>query len=194
MLSNLNREDIKLSKVVVSFPGIGYHCDKPLLYYGRKIANEYGYDKEIKVEYSYDGGNIKGNPDKMLDAFNCLYSKACEQLDKIDFSEYEEVLFISKSIGTAVCAKYAADHNINCKKVLYTPLAETFLFEVTGAIAFTGTSDPWTDTDVIISKSREQNVPLYIYEGANHSLETTDTMHNINNIMDVMEKTKSYLM
>lgn len=56
-----------MSKVVVSFPGIGYHCDKPLLYYGRKIAHEYGYDKEIKVEYSYDGGNIKGNPDKMLE-------------------------------------------------------------------------------------------------------------------------------
>lgn len=25
-------------KLVVCFPGIGYHCDKPLLYYSRKLA------------------------------------------------------------------------------------------------------------------------------------------------------------
>ena len=25
-------------KLVVYFPGIGYHCDKPLLYYSRRLA------------------------------------------------------------------------------------------------------------------------------------------------------------
>ena len=27
-------------KAAVFFPGIGYHCDKPLLYYSRKLAQE----------------------------------------------------------------------------------------------------------------------------------------------------------
>ena len=36
-------------KLVVCFPGIGYHCDKPLLYYSRKLAAAAGYDHEIAL-------------------------------------------------------------------------------------------------------------------------------------------------
>lgn len=43
------------------FPGIGYHCDKPLLYYSRKLAQECGYEETIALSYTYDGGNIRGN-------------------------------------------------------------------------------------------------------------------------------------
>ena len=32
-------------KIAVFFPGIGYHCDKPLLYYARKLVQEYVYEK-----------------------------------------------------------------------------------------------------------------------------------------------------
>lgn len=31
-----------MSKTAVYFPGIGYHCDKPLLYYSRDVAYEPG--------------------------------------------------------------------------------------------------------------------------------------------------------
>ena len=27
-------------RLAVIFPGIGYHCDKPILYYSRKLAKE----------------------------------------------------------------------------------------------------------------------------------------------------------
>ena len=30
-------------KLAVLFPGIGYHCDKPLLYYSAKLAGAAGY-------------------------------------------------------------------------------------------------------------------------------------------------------
>lgn len=29
-------------KLAVFFPGIGYHCDKPLLYYSRKLVQNMG--------------------------------------------------------------------------------------------------------------------------------------------------------
>ena len=48
-------------KAAVFFPGIGYHCDKPLLYYSRKLAQECGYEETIALSYTYDGGNIRGN-------------------------------------------------------------------------------------------------------------------------------------
>ncbi len=43
---------MKKKKLLVVFPGIGYHCDKPLLYYGRKTAAEAGYDEVINISYS----------------------------------------------------------------------------------------------------------------------------------------------
>ena len=45
-------------KIAVFFPGIGYHCDKPLLYYARKLVQEYGYERTVMQEYSYNGKNI----------------------------------------------------------------------------------------------------------------------------------------
>ena len=46
------------------FPGIGYHADKPLLYYSRKLAGEAGYE-QIALKYDYQAGNIRGNKEKM---------------------------------------------------------------------------------------------------------------------------------
>ena len=50
-------------KLAVFFPGIGYHCDKPLLYYSRKLVQEYGYEKIVTLNYTYDGKNLRGNED-----------------------------------------------------------------------------------------------------------------------------------
>lgn len=42
-------------KLVIIFPGIGYHCDKPLLYYAKKLAKEHGYEEIVSLKYSYTG-------------------------------------------------------------------------------------------------------------------------------------------
>ena len=62
-------------KAAVFFPGIGYHCDKPLLYYSRKLAQECGYEETIALSYNYDGGNIRGNEEKMQQAFESFMNK-----------------------------------------------------------------------------------------------------------------------
>ena len=53
-----------MSKIAIVFPGIGYHTDKPLLYYGRKLAAELGY-RVIEVSYSGFESGIQGDPEKM---------------------------------------------------------------------------------------------------------------------------------
>ena len=42
-------------KLAVFFPGIGYHCDKPLLYYAKKLTQQCRYEECISLSYSYDG-------------------------------------------------------------------------------------------------------------------------------------------
>ena len=65
-------------KIAVLFPGIGYTCDKPLLYYTGKLAVARGY-KLVKVEYGNFPSGIKENKEKMEEAFRC----GLEQAEKI---------------------------------------------------------------------------------------------------------------
>ena len=112
-------------KIAVLFPGIGYHTDKPLLYYSRELARERGYEiKEIK--YGDLPSGIKGNHAKMLEAFQKALQDAKEQLTEVSFEQYEDVLFLSKSIGTAVAAAYARERRVQARQVYYTPVEESF--------------------------------------------------------------------
>lgn len=184
---------MKKMKIAVFFPGIGYHCDKPLLYYSRKLAQEYGYEKIVALSYSYDGENIRGNEQKMQEAFDSLYGQAQNSLAAIDFTQYSKILFVSKSIGTVIASAYAEKHDVKCHQVLYTPLEQTYRFRHADAIAFIGASDPWSDVLEVKCLSEKQYIPIHVYEKANHSLETMDTLKNLEILKDVMEKTSEFV-
>lgn len=182
-----------MSKTAVCFPGIGYHCEKPLLYYSRNIAFALGYKNCRNVNYAYNAGNIRGNEEKMKEAYETLFSQSEAELADIDWSEYDDVLFISKSLGTIIAASYARKYDLKrVRHILYTPLAQTFLFAPANAIAFIGTADPWSDTDEITRLSNANHIPISVYEGCNHSLECADTLKNIENLRDIMQKTMDF--
>lgn len=183
-----------MKKLAIFFPGIGYHCDKPLLYYARKLTQECGYEESISLSYSYDGRNIRGDEQKMQQAFEALYAQAGAAAVKSGFWEnISEILFVSKSVGTIIASNYAWKYKIPCQQVLYTPLKQTYVFPHENAIAFIGTKDPWSNTEEVVRLSKQQKVPIYVYEEANHSIETPDTMKNLELLTDVMEKTKRYI-
>ena len=110
-------------KLAVYFPGVGYHCDKPLLYYARKIAAACGFDQHITLSYTTQIRDLLGNPANMKAAFLELYEQAESELDKTSvFSQQsgvasccDEILFISKSVGTAIAARYAGEHSLPCR-------------------------------------------------------------------------------
>lgn len=173
-------------KLAVFFPGIGYHCDKPLLYYSEKLAKQYQYET-IKIKYE---GLSKDLDEAFIGAL--AQTEAC--LAEVDWKQYEEILFVSKSIGTAVACAYAGRYAVNCRNVYYTPLERTFTFAPQSGIVFHGTGDPWANTEMIRTKCRESDLPLCIIENANHSLEfPEDTRRNLEILAYVMEGTQSYL-
>lgn len=182
-----------MSKIAVYFPGIGYHCDKPLLYYSRAVAIELGYENYKNISYAYKTGNIRGNDEKIREVYESLLLQAESALADISWSAYDDVLFISKSIGTIIAASYAQKYKLkNTRHILYTPLAQTYLFAPNHAIGFIGTSDPWSDTNEIIRLSDVHHIPLTVYNGCNHSLECGDTLRNLEILKDVMKKTMNY--
>lgn len=188
-----------MSKIAVFFPGIGYHCDKPLLYYSRSIVRGLGYEDIRNLSYTYSAGNIRGDEEKMKAAYEALYSQTEAALGDIAWSDYDDVLFVSKSIGTIIAASYARKKGIpekygikRARHVLYTPLAQTFQFAPKDAIAFIGTSDPWSDVDQVVRLSEASHVPMTLYEGCNHSLECADALKNIEILRDVMQRTVEF--
>ena len=119
--------DKNAPKLAVIFPGIGYTADKPLLYYTTHLAKKHSYHIQT-VSYGALPENIKGDSAKMKQAFELACEQTEQLLHDIDWSSYGSILFISKSIGTAISSAYAFRHNLKVKSILFTPLAETFSF------------------------------------------------------------------
>lgn len=173
-------------KLCILFPGIGYHCDKPLLYYSRKAALAAGYEV-ISLRYSGFPTGAKGNGELMRAAAEHALEQSEEQLSGIGFSEYSRILLIGKSIGTAACAAFRELHGLDADCILLTPLALTFEHDVSRSIAFHGTADPWADTAEIERLCNDNSLPLHKYPSADHSLETGEPLKDISFLTDVMQ-------
>ena len=180
-----------MKRIACLFPGIGYTCDKPLLYYSWKMLKGMGWEI-VPVQYSGFPSGVKGNAEKMRQCAQAALEQAEKQLQGIDWSGYTDILFIGKSVGTAVCAAYAKRHGLNCRQILFTPVEAAFRFADRRSIAFHGTADPWAETKVIREKCRESGIPLYETEGANHSLETGDVEKDIKEIRKVMKAVREF--
>ncbi len=93
-----NTEDTQAAvsgrKLAVLFPGIGYHCDKPLLYYAGKLAAAHGYEI-IRISYHDLPGRIMGNDEKKRAAALLALEQAREQLADVDWQAYEDIVFIN---------------------------------------------------------------------------------------------------
>ena len=122
-----------------------------------------------------------------------MYVQAEDALKEIRWNEYDDILFVSKSVGTAIAAAYAKRYHINCRNVFYTPVALTFHEGPVNGIAFTGTSDPWVETDIVVEGCKKADIPLTVIDGGNHSLETADPMRNLEILQRVMKETERYI-
>ncbi|MCR5222375.1 MAG: alpha/beta hydrolase [Lachnospiraceae bacterium] len=179
-------------KLAVIVPGMGYHKDKPLLYYAAKLAAAKGYER-VWVEFHDLPVFDKKNPAVIQKAGETATAQTEEQLASVDFDKYENVLFIGKSIGTATMAKYIADHGITAKQVWYTPVEQTVSFGAKDAVAFIGDADPCSDVPSLIKMMEGMGISVHSYPDCNHSLECEDVDRNLEILRDVMQKTESYI-
>lgn len=181
-----------MKKLAVIFPGIGYTCAKPLLYYTASAAADHDYEI-IRLDYGQDIHTFRGRTPLELEPVTGLALKrTLRQLQNVSFQEYGKIIFISKSIGTVVACESEKQLSLSGKvqHFLLTPVpaAIPYLKQADG-VFFTGTADPY-----IPEKTIRQAARLYpektggIFEGCNHSLEKKgDIMGNLNNLGKVIE-------
>ena len=183
---------MKDKRLAVLFPGIGYHCDKPLLYYSARLARSMGYEV-LPVPYAGFPEKVRGDAKRMRESLEIAWSQAGELLAGVQWSAYGDILFIGKSIGTIVASRYAREMGLQARSVLLTPLAETFRFAGSDAIAFHGTADPWAETRAIVAACGEKGIPLWLTEGANHSLETGDVRHDLQTLAQTVDRIDAFI-
>lgn len=180
-------------KLAVFFPGTGYHTDKPLFYYGRKIAITQGFET-LCIEY----GDLPKQEEKdgepvWEEVVKTAVEKAKLQLEETDFSAFDRVLFVSKSIGTVVAAAIDREWNLCADHVYYTPVSQSFQVMGDKGIVFHGTSDPLANTEAVIEECKKRNLPLHLTENGNHALETGNPIKDIDILRRIMEVTEEYL-
>ncbi len=182
-------------KVAVVFPGMGYHSDKPLLYFSKRIARENGYEIiEVSYDFPYKAREIMNDKTKMKEAFEIAASQIKEHLGSISFTDYSDVVFIGKSIGTALAAYFDGELKVGARHLVFTPVPQTFeMLGKNAGIVFHGLDDPWCPNDIAAAKCDELGLKLHNLKNANHSLETISTAKDIRNLESIMEKVEQFL-
>ncbi len=181
-------DDSAGKKLAVIFPGMGYTKDRPLLYHSREILEKEGYE----IRY------IEWNdlPKNMFTEPAC--TQAAEQLDDMDLDGYEDIIFVSKSIGTVASSTYVAEHDLDIRQIWYTPLLEAFdacggEVENGSIIAFIGTDDERSNVSQVRIKANTLEIELHMYEDCGHSLERDDDAGTQEVLDDVMKSTSEYI-
>ena len=74
-------------KLALIFPGIGYHADKPLLYYSIRLARNAGFDVRT-IQYDPFPDDALGSRERMIECVRQALDAAEAQFSSIDFTQY----------------------------------------------------------------------------------------------------------
>ena len=185
-----------MKKLAVLFPGIRYSPECPLLYFAGKECQQAGYEI-LPLYYSFHQ-NAELDKDLSLQQFvedTKEYVKS--QLSGAFAEEYQEVVFVSKSIGTVLAGYAEQEFSIEPKQFLMTPIPETLEFmEKMGkerAAAVLGTEDKNISFEELQEFCKKQGIPLSLYQGVGHRLEAADLRDTLDMIEDIMKQLRKFL-
>ena len=185
--SKINGTEKKTGAVI--FPGMGYHHDKPLLYYTAKLLAQ----REIPAR-RMDYGPLPSGKEDLPKAVRQVQERVDLLASEKDWHTYGRLILVGKSVGT-VAAGYFEQALIRrgvtpeFLQIVYTPVNETLPFLSAHSIVFSGTADPMVDREELTSVCHERQAEFYSFQAASHSLETGEVLHDLETVRRVMEIT-----
>ena len=167
-------------KIVVSFPG-GRGTEIPLLYFCAKKYEDMGYEKVFV-----------NHPLEWDESLESLLENAEKVISTINFSDYEEIIFIAKSIGTLVACKIKEKHNVPAKVILFTPLEGTLPYiNCDNDIVYVaiGSKDRYLDYKVLSNLCAQHNINCHVEPDVGHRMEVmNDLERNLEIISNVINQ------
>jgi hypothetical protein len=168
-------------KAVVLFPGVRYSVDTPLLYYAGSAFSQRGYEV-FSVDYGDKAQSLSG-----LEATaETLAEPVLAQLRSWGLEGREDVVFVSKSIGTVLAGRCAQELGCPVRHIYLTPLELTLPYLVEGCgIAVGAGADPFLDAERLKAHCAAQGVPLTLFPGVGHRLEDKE---NLCRTLEILEQ------
>lgn len=171
-------------KLVISFPG-GRGYEIPLLYFGAKYFEDLGYEKLFI-----------NHPEFRECDFDTLLQNASKIIDGIDFGQYDDVVFVAKSIGTLVACKIKEMYQIPATLILFTPLEGTLPYikrENNVLLVATGETDRHLNSTRLYEWCVKENVNCYVEPGVGHRMEVmNDLGRNLEVISNVIGRINEF--
>lgn len=178
-----------MKKLCVVFPGRKYSVDRSLLYYPSKLIKDRGYEM---IYLHYD------QPKESIDEdFNISLNRATNYLDShavstLDFYSYDEVIFLSKSIGTVLSGQLKEKNkDANIHQILLTPIEESLKYIENKDLILCGENDTYLKD----AKNKLALFPnSYIFPNFSHSLESKTNYHlTLKTVEDVTGIVEQYI-
>ena len=154
-----------MKKLVVIFPGIGYGLDSPLLYYADFIYETKGFDR-VHMNYQSIFTNIDLSLEEKLQK---VREYLLEQVKDIKFDVYDEVVFLSKSVGSVEAGILAERLKLDVVQVFITPIEEAISYCEKNSVVVIGTQDKAYER--FKNCCDENKIKALYVKDANHSLE-----------------------
>ncbi|MEX3622584.1 alpha/beta family hydrolase [Viridibacillus arvi] len=176
------------------FSGSGYNYDKPLFYYATMTMLQNNIDI-VHIHYSYSEHIMKKTLDEvckaMMDDINAVI------LDVLNNGQYNEMIFLGKSLGTIPMALdlMKREEFLKSKMILLTPLLnlelifDSIVSSEHQGLLIIGDNDPRFNLEQI-EKLSYANLKIEIVQNADHSLDIGgfETSNSILALSDIMEK------
>ena len=167
--------------LILLFPGKYYAVTYPLLFYAYSKYERKGYEC-VAINY----GDFEN--------FDDAKDSAMAQIEKLNFSSYDDIIFLSKSIGTVIAGiiEETLCGNINNIRHIYlTPIKNTLPYlkkEKNVSRVIAGTKDPHLDINILAEHCSQEGIKLDLIENADHNLEVSDdVIANIDILKQVVE-------
>lgn len=166
-------------KLVVLFPGKNYPCNKPGLHFAGTSAIQSGYDLLV-LEYGYQVARTNLDMNELERVIEDSYASVQRIISK-----YNEVVFISKSIGTIVAGEVHGKLEIPIRHLFLTPMKNTvqYVNKFNGLVVY-GTNDEVFDYELAKQINIDTGREVIEIPNANHSLEA----NNVEGSIEILSK------
>lgn len=173
-----------MKKLVVMFPGVGYGFNHPLLYYSDLLFKSKGYecfymryqDIFFDAKITFDEKAVK------------VREYVFEEANKIDFTNYDEIVFLSKSIGSVETGVLSERLDLQVKQIFLTPVEKAIPYCKADSCVVIGTKDE--AFGAYKQHCDESGIEALYIENANHSLEVEGSVFCN---LEIIEKVMKYI-
>ncbi|MGG1638428.1 alpha/beta hydrolase [Paenibacillus sp. NRS-1760] len=174
--------------VAVFFPGQNYSCELPLLYYTGRSAYDAGHDL-LMLEYGYQSARTAFEEAKVDQLIHECYTSINQIIN-----DYNDVVFVSKSLGTYIAGKTAElIKERSIRHVFLTPIRSTIpIIEKFGGLVVSGTKDPVFHEDDIEHIEGFPNTEVLRIKDANHILEVSDLHQSLKILKNLVEVSSGF--